>query len=223
VWVAPPPPAGYRRIFGAIKTYGLIHAIRGDAATGYDVRIDGPVSMFHRSQKYGVQMAVFLPALLACEGWSMRAEVDAKTGTAFFDLDSRQTRLRSDDVVAVRDQAAALEKFMAAWTAREYGTAEPCREVIDLGGSAFIPDAIVRMEGAPPVYLEVLGFWTPKFLEERLRELRRAGFTRFVMAASEEYRASRDAPSNLAPNVVVFKSSLDPKAVRAAIDRVAGA
>jgi predicted nuclease of restriction endonuclease-like RecB superfamily len=150
----------------------------------------------------------------------MRAEIDAKTGTAFFDLDSRQTRLRSNDVAAVRDQAAALEKFMAAWEAREYGTVEACREVIDLGGSAFIPDALVRMEGAPEVYLEVLGFWTPKFLAERLEELSRAGFTRFVVAASEEYRASRDAPSSLPPNVVIYKSSLDPKAVRAAIDRI---
>jgi uncharacterized protein len=218
LWVEPQEPAGYRRIFGAIKAYGLIHTIHGDAASGYEVRLDGPVSMFHRSQKYGVQMAVFLPALLACEGWRMRAEVDAKTGTAFFELDSGQTRLRTNDVTVVRDQAAAIEKFVAAWSARAYGTAEPSREVIDLGGSAFIPDAVVRSGDEPEVYLEVLGFWTPKFLEERLRELARGGFTRFVVAASEEYLASRDAPSNLPPNVVIFKSSLDPKAVRAAIE-----
>jgi uncharacterized protein len=218
LWVEPQEPAGYRRIFGAIKAYGLIHTIHGNAATGYEVRLDGPVSMFHRSQKYGVQMAVFLPALLACEHWRMRAEVDAKTGTAFFDLDSRQTRLRSDDVAAVRDQAAALEKFMTAWTTRDYGSAEASREVIDLGGSAFIPDAVVRLGDAPEVYLEILGFWTPKFLNERLQELERAGFARFVIAASEEYLASRDAPSKVPSNVVIFKSSLDPRAVRAAIE-----
>jgi predicted nuclease of restriction endonuclease-like RecB superfamily len=220
LWVEPQEPAGYRRIFGAIKNYGLIHTIRGNAALGYEVRLDGPVSMFHRSQKYGVQMAVFLPALLACDGWRMRAEVDAKTGTAFFELDSAQTRLRSDDVTVVRDQAAALEKFVAAWTSRGYGTAEPTREVIDLGGSAFIPDAVLRPEDGPEVFLEVLGFWTPKFVKERLEELARGGFRRFVVAASEEYLASRDTPSDLGPGVVIYKSSLDPKAVRAAIDRI---
>jgi len=220
LWVEPQDPAGYRRLFGAIKSYGLIHTIRGNAALGYEVRLDGPVSMFHRSQKYGVQMAVFLPALVACDGWRMRAEVDAKTGTAFFELDSRQTRLRSTDVAVVRDQAATLEKFLTTWASRGYGTAEPTREIVDLGGSAFIPDAILRMEDAPEVFLEVLGFWTPKYVKERLEELARGGVERFVIAASEEYLASRDAPSDLDPRFVIYKSSLDPKTVRAAIDRL---
>ncbi|HYE65208.1 MAG TPA: DUF790 family protein, partial [Pyrinomonadaceae bacterium] len=65
--VEPQDAAGYRELFGAIKTYGLIHTIKGNARAGYEILLDGPVSMFHRSQKYGVQMAVFLPALLLCK------------------------------------------------------------------------------------------------------------------------------------------------------------
>jgi uncharacterized protein len=81
-------PDSYRELFSAIKAYRLIHTIKGSPAHGYEVRLDGPVSLFQRSQKYGVQMAVFLPALLLCKGWQMRAEIvqqgQLSQGSAFF-------------------------------------------------------------------------------------------------------------------------------------------
>ena len=96
--IAPQDVAGYRRLFDAIKYYRLIHTVRGSAATGYEIRLSGPVSMFHRSQKYGVQMAVFLPALLRCRNWTMRTEIESRSrGSAFFELNSNQTRLRAEE------------------------------------------------------------------------------------------------------------------------------
>src|SRR5947208_468050 len=98
LWIEPQPTDSYRELFGAIKAYRLLRTIKGSAAQGYEVRLDGPVSLFQRSQKYGVQMAVFLPALLLCAGWRMRAEIALKppaAGRAFFELDSKQRRLRS--------------------------------------------------------------------------------------------------------------------------------
>jgi predicted nuclease of restriction endonuclease-like RecB superfamily len=84
-----------RQVFNEIKAFRLIHAIRGNARSGYEVRLNGPVSLFHRSQRYGVQMAVFLPALLLHPGWQLRAEIEAKRGKAFFELNSQQHKLRS--------------------------------------------------------------------------------------------------------------------------------
>ena len=78
LWVEPQAPEGFRELFGAIKAYRLIHTVKGNSREGYEVRLDGPVSIFHRSQKYGIQMAVFLPALLLCKGWRMRAEIQAQ-------------------------------------------------------------------------------------------------------------------------------------------------
>src|SRR5215471_1602633 len=128
-----------RRLFAEIKAFRLIHAIKGNPASGYDAQLSGPVSIFHRSQRYGVQMAVFLPALLLYPGWRMRAEIGTKTGAAFFDLDSDQTRLRShyvtDDLKPQNPQISKLlddfGKLDGEWIAR------PNQEVIDLGESAF--------------------------------------------------------------------------------------
>ncbi|HEX8088262.1 MAG TPA: DUF790 family protein [Blastocatellia bacterium] len=215
--------AGYRRLFDAIKAYRLIHTIRGNPATGYDIRLDGPVSIFHQSQKYGIQMAVFLPALLLCQGWRMKAEVAYKSdGRACFELNSRDTRLRSHYLDDVSYKPAVEEKLISSWAKADDGwLLEPAGEVISLGESAFIPDFVITSPGGEKFYLEVFGFWTPRHLDDRLKDFERAGFKNFLLAVSEELRGSREQPLNLPPNVVVFKSSLNAAAVKMAAEGLA--
>lgn len=219
--IEPQDTAAYRQLFDAIKKYRLIHAIRGNAATGYEITLSGPVSIFHRSQKYGVQMAVFLPALVACKGWSLRAEIDLKArGSAFFEMESRQTRLRSDYLGEYTIESPFAEKLSLKWR-DDLWTLERTNEVIDLGRGAFIPDFVLQRDNEKRVYLEILGFWTPRYLNERLKEFEADGFNNFLLAVSDDLKGSRDEPTNLPPNVLVFKSSLDPRDVRASLDKIA--
>lgn len=222
LWIEPQEPGVTRRIFAEIKAFRLIHAITGDAARGYEVRLSGPISIFHRSQKYGIQMAVFLPALLLYRCWRMRAEIGTKTGAAFFELDSNQDRLRSyyvaEDAQTQNPQFVKLledfNRLAGEWSAR------PNQEVIDLGGSAFVPDVVFTREGAEPAHLEMLGYWTPRSLNERLKEFTRAGFKNYVIAVSEEMRCSRDAPTQLPANVIVYKKSLNARELQARLGRL---
>ncbi|HMZ20713.1 MAG TPA: DUF790 family protein, partial [Blastocatellia bacterium] len=92
------------------------------------------------------------------------------------------------------------------------------REVVDLGGTAFVPDAVLEDSTGRKVYVEVFGFWTPRYLKDRLEEFARAGFTNFVLLVSEELRGSREAPAALPPNVVGYKTSPDARAVLAAVE-----
>ena len=219
--IAPQDVTGYRRLFDAIKYHRLIHTVRGSAAKGYEIRLSGPVSMFHRSQKYGVQMAVFLPALLRCRDWTMRTEIESKSrGSAFFELNSNQTRLRAEEAGAAMSENAFGEKLAARWArAASEWSLEPNGEVLDLGESAFIPDFVLSRSSGEKVYLEILGFWTPRFLLDRLKDFERAGFNNFLLAASEELRGSREGLNAPTPNLILFKSSLDPKDVQAALSR----
>jgi uncharacterized protein len=215
--VGPQAREDYRELFSAIKAYRLIHTIRGDALSGYELRLDGPVSMFHRSQKYGVQMAVFLPALLLCKGWEMRAEIaSGKPGrpTAIFELSSSQKRLQSHYLEGLADENPVIEKFAANWGKLETEWAlEASREVIDLGESAFIPDFVLKHPSGRIFYLEVLGFWTPKYLANRLKEFEHARLKNFILAAWDELRGSRDPLTKIPPHALVFKRNLDPVAV----------
>ena len=222
--IEPQEPGVTRRLFAEIKACRLIHAIRGNPASGYDAQLSGPVSIFHRSQRYGVQMAVFLPALLLYPGWRMRAEIGTKTGAAFFELDCKQKHLRShyvtDDLQPQNPQIAKLledfGKLDGEWSA------QPSQEVIDLGESAFVPDLVFTRDVDEPIYLELLGYWTPRSLNERLKEFERAGFVNYAIAASEEMRCSRDAPSQLPPNVIVYKKSLNARELQARLSRLTG-
>ena len=175
--------------------------IKGNPVEGYEVRLDGPVSMFHRSQKYGVQMAVFLPALLTCKGWRMRAEIVSKTsGRAFFEMNSNQNQLRSHYLSAPAYENPVLEKLETAWERSDTSwSLEPSSEVIDLGESAFIPDFLLRHPDGRQVYLEVLGFWTPPHLKARLEEFEH-GRSNFHHRGVDELRAAA-TPAKLPPNV----------------------
>jgi len=61
-------------VFSYVKLFGLMHRIypidsdgervaNTDQAAGYEAVLDGPASLFSKSQKYGIRMANFLPAL----------------------------------------------------------------------------------------------------------------------------------------------------------------
>lgn len=213
----------YRELFAAIKSYRLIHTIRGSARDGYEVRLDGPVSLFQRSKKYGIQMAVFLPALLLCKNWHMRAEIaqqtDARRGNAYFELNSNQKRLTSHYLAEAPQEKSVGEKLVASWGRVEtLWRLEPSREVIDLGESAFIPDFVLTREDGRKFYLEILGFWTPQHLQQRLSEFEHARFENFILAAWDELRGSRDPLTRPPRHALIFKRSLDPVALELAVE-----
>jgi predicted nuclease of restriction endonuclease-like RecB superfamily len=219
-------PESYRELFAAIKAYRLIHTIKGSSSAGYEVRLDGPVSIFHHSQKYGIQMAVFLPALLLCKGWRMQAQIAQQNSgssptAAFFELDHTQKQLHSHYLSAALSENPISEKLAASWGRVEtLWKLEPSREVIDLGESAFIPNYVLRHANGQQFYLEILGFWTPRHLKERLKEFEHAGVSNFILAAWDELRGSRDPLTRVPPHTIIFKRSLDPVAVELAVNEL---
>ncbi len=228
LWVEPQEPGGYRELFSAIKTYRLIHTIKGNARDGYEIALDGPVSMFHRSQKYGVQMAVFLPALLLCRHWRMRAEIASqKHGhSVHYELDSEQRQLRSHYLDLPGYQNPVRDRLIEKWQTRATSawTLEPSGEVVAVGASALIPDFVLRHEATGGVvYLEILGFWTPKHLKERAAELSASGVRNFLLAAWEELRGSREELTLVPAQTIVFKRQLDPALVELAAEKLLAA
>jgi uncharacterized protein len=211
--VAPSGTENYRAIFGWIKHFGLIHSIQGNAANGYEITLTGAASLFHRSQKYGIQMAVFLPALLLCENWRMRAEIAQKEGgNVFYELSSEQKELKSSYLDEPEYKNADIEKLKTDWEkANVNWQLQENREVIDLGKTAFIPDFVLISPDNEKVYLDVLGFWTPKALKKRLEEYSAANFRKFIFAAGQDLRGSREEPLWESENVIFYKTKILPR------------
>ena len=72
-------PAGYRHLFRSLKFHRLLHRIAKIPEGGYLVEIDGPASLFSSTTKYGLQLALVLPALRACDAWALDAEAPEAT------------------------------------------------------------------------------------------------------------------------------------------------
>ena len=220
--VAPSDAENYRLIFGWIKYFGLIHTIRGDAANGYEISLTGAASLFHRSQKYGVRMAVFLPALLVCRDWKMSAEVAQKKGAnVFYELSCEQTELKSyylDDPGYKNFDIEILkndwEKSAAIWRLQKN------REVIDLGKTAFIPDFVLISPDEEHVYLDILGFWTPKSLKKRVEEFRALNFRKYIFVACQELRGTREEPLWESEHVVFYKTKIKPLSIEEAAKKL---
>ena len=210
--VAPGDSANYRAIFGWIKHFGLIHSIVGNAANGYEITLTGAASLFHRSQKYGIQMAVFLPALLLCKNWKFSAEIAQKKGkNLFFELAGEQTEIVSNRLDETPYENPDIQKLLKNWEKFAAGwQLEENREVVDLGKTAFVPDLVLISPAKEKIYLDVLGFWTPKSLQKRLEEFAAADFKNFIIAASNELRGSREEFLSENPHLILYKTKIEP-------------
>lgn len=211
--VAPSDATNYRAIFGWIKHFGLIHSVSGNSKEGYEITLTGAASLFHRSQKYGIQMSVFLPALLLCKNWKFRAEIANKQGAnLFYELTSEQTELVSNRFDEPEYVNPDIEKLQKNWEKLESNwSLKESKKVIDLGKTAFIPELVLSGENGEKVYLDILGFWTPKSLQKKLAEFEAAKFTKFIIAASNELCGSREEVLWEKPNVIFYKTKIEPR------------
>jgi predicted nuclease of restriction endonuclease-like RecB superfamily len=155
----------------------------------------------------------------------MKAEIIMKTGRrATYELESGSCLLRSHYLDDISYKPAIEEKLATNWAKTESEwRLEAGKEVIDLGASAFIPDFMIINNDGRKFYLEIIGFWTPGYLDERKKEFERAGFNNYLLAVSDDLCGSREKPLNLPPNIIAYKTALAPAAIRAAIEAVSQA
>jgi predicted nuclease of restriction endonuclease-like RecB superfamily len=202
-------PARYRQLFRRLKFHRLVSRVQGSMADGYTLQIDGPLSLFTATTKYGLQMALFLPALLHCHDFRLDAELrwgprreprsfhlDSNTGLVTHQLDS--------GVYVPAEIPAFVERFRQiapAWNL------DDSTEVIELGREGvWVPDyRAVHKASGTDVFLEVLGFWKKSSLERLLRLLPKHGPPRFLLVISEKLKVDEAALGELLGPILWFK------------------
>jgi len=222
------PGSDARLVFHYVKLHGLIYALE-PVSRGYRLRLDGPLSIFGSTRKYGLRLAKFLPGLLLTSPWRLSATVEWRDREAYLELDSATSGLRSHYLGPRSEHEAdpVREAFVRAWErAKDTGGWE-----LDAGPgilsfpekkTALVPDFTLRHgETGELAHLEVLGFWSERNLVERaalLREARERGH-RVLVAASERLGTSPETLSEAVEGgVIPFKERLAPKAVLAALE-----
>lgn len=214
-------PARYKQLFKFIKFFRLMHSITGDLDAGYEIILDGPVSMFRLSQKYGLKMAVFLPALFLCTRWKMEAEIVRSDG-------QKRLFVLDEDVGLVshyRDQTV-YDSMLEETFARRFQQAdtdwilERETEIINLRDTVFIPDFAFRHPDGRTALLEIVGFWRPEYLRKKLDKIRRAGREDLIIAVSSNLNVDRTDVKDVPGHLFFFKTRIDPRDVIQRLDRM---
>ena len=158
----------YQPVFRKIKQLGLIYSIHDGK-----ISLEGPLSLFKMTEKYGSAFARLLPTLMQAGRWSLKASISRKTfqGKRIYDfaLDHTSGSLFSieSDPEVVFDSAIEKEFYQLGfkgWTVQR----EPA--VLQAGEFAIIPDFSLERNGAR-IYVEIIGFWTPEYLKHKIQKL----------------------------------------------------
>jgi len=104
---------------------------------------------------------------------------------------------------------------------REGWTAHREAVVLHVGQLTFIPDFAFRHEDGTEVLLEIVGYWTPEYLEEKRRRLTKFRSHRILLALPEKSLKKGATAQQLKDyGVIAYKTAVPAAAVVEALERV---
>ena len=202
-------PPRYRQLFRWLKFHRLLYSVEGNMNDGYVFHIDGPLSLFSATTKYGLQVALFLPALLSCSDFRLEAELrwglGASRGASISTHATALVTHQQDTGTYVpAEMTAFVERFRQVAPAWQLSEAT---DLIELGREGvWVPDyRAVHTATGTDVFIEILGFWKRSSLERLIRLLPLHGPPRFVLAISERLKVDEEAIQEFKVPILRFK------------------
>lgn len=198
-----------RAVVRAAKLRGLLVTID---AEGPKLRASGPLALFRQTRKYAHAIASFVPSLVTGGRFALEGELE--DGTLRIDdaspLPKNWPEPVSADSTFERTLSNALARSDSGWTLRRDAI------VIEAGGELFFPDFVLE-RGDERVVVEVVGFWTPDYLDRKARQLAKVTDAPMIVCVDETLACD---PSRIAnADVLRFRRRLDPKALIDAAER----
>ena len=219
-------PGEYKLLFRYLKLFQLMAYIEGDADHGFTITIDGPVSLFTPSTRYGLAIAKLIPALLHVTKWSLAATLQTRDvytetwKTGRFTLHS-ECALVSHYPKGKPYDSMLEASFADKWDALKSGwVLEREVDLIPIPGSVMIPDFRLVHPDGRSFLLEIVGYWRPEYLQKKFSQVRRAECDNLILAISERLNLDKagvklhDVPAR----IVWFKDKLLPKSVLAVLE-----
>jgi uncharacterized protein len=209
---------GARAVVRQIHLKRLLCTVRRVAPQNVRLHISGAFSLFHHTTMYGRALASILPMLVWCERFDIMARCMLRGRIV-------SVRLKSGDPIATGDPPRAFDSHLEERFACDFLKAnldwdlvrEP--EPVEAGEALIFPDfALVnRRDASKRFLLEIVGFWTPDYLREKLQRLHSVVTAPLVLCIDRRLNCSAgDLPVNA--RIVWFERRIDPRGVLAAVD-----
>jgi uncharacterized protein len=184
------PPQRYRQLLRRVKFHRLLCEMERVGENTWRLHLDGPLSLFSATQKYGLQLALFFPAVLLCRDFEVRAELrwgPQRKPKVFLAApsDGLASHYADSGTYVPPELGLFVELFrkrVADWDIVEE------TEVFPLGSAGFwVPDfRLLHKETGQRVLFEVLGFWRRSSAEQHLARLRQHVTEPFLLAVSDQ-------------------------------------
>ena len=180
-----------RGLISAVKRLGLMYEIERAEVDGHTERtvvVTGPDRLFRRTRRYGTSFARLLRSVATHDEWELRATVDDRGTDRELVLTPRDVSVPGVEPVAEPSYDSGVEREFAArfealdldWNLRR----EP--DLLETGTSVMIPDfAFDYKYGNFRVYFEVMGFWTPEYVEKKLGQLESVEDVELIVAVDD--------------------------------------
>jgi len=190
-----------RALITAVKRRGLMYEIKQPDSDGDDVTDDdsplagqrtvvvtGPDRLFRRTRRYGTAFARLLRSVAATSEWELTATVDDHGTDREMTLRAGDVSVPGVDPVAEPSYDSGVEREFAArfealdldWELRR----EP--DLLETGSSVMIPDFAFDYRYADfRVYFEIMGFWTPEYVDKKLGQLATVERVELIVAVDE--------------------------------------
>ena len=162
-----------KRLVSAVKRLRLMYEVE-QTPQGRELVVTGPDALFSRTRRYGTAFARLLRTVAGTAEWELEATIDDRGR-------ERTLRLGADDVTVPGVEPVAEPAFDSGVEADFAGrfraleldwtlVREP--EPLETGASVMIPDFAFDYDHADfRLFFEVMGFWTPEYVDKKLGQL----------------------------------------------------
>ncbi len=213
-----------RRLLKALRFRRLLAAVHGDDRHALRLEISGPGSVLDQASRYGLQLALFLPALACCRSWQAQADlVLPRGGAARLEL-SDETGLEGDTTFLgyvpeeLQVLQATLQERYPAWVF------DDPQLLPHPDGEVVVPDLQIKLAGVT-VMVEFFHRWHGHALRRRLEQLATGWAPRLVLGID---RALLRADPGIAAHAIfadrclAFSELPAPRSLAEIITRIAG-
>jgi predicted nuclease of restriction endonuclease-like RecB superfamily len=166
--------------------------------SGLSCSIDGPISLFKLTDRYGTSIAKLLPSIISSEKWSIKAWIVRQTQSmgrkiyefqlsndytsfllGYSQLDFIKNSISSKEFnsstsnSSISFDSKVEERFASRFNEASLKGWTLIREPDPLllsNGRALIPDFVFEKLGKK-IYLEIVGFWTKEYLHRKIEKI----------------------------------------------------
>jgi predicted nuclease of restriction endonuclease-like RecB superfamily len=193
--------------------------------------------LFDSVAKYGLELALTLPALEACDDVELTASIRPREGNAPLTFRHRSGGVRESGEVRVRDEVAELLSALEGIAGEEGLEVALSEKILDLPGLGLcVPDLVLRSKDVKKkgrakkasaerdeVYVELLGFWSRDSVWKRVELVEKGLSERIVFAVSSRLRVSEEVlDESASASLYVYKGRINPRALLRSVLGVLG-